>query len=659
MKTYSPSYVFRPFYKARIAVGLLVLLLSVLLMTAGSPRMSKTTGRSESPANPTTPPDLFTVDPSQLVRGITQTVFIRSTDCAERTFQGDDSVITKDEIDALKNKGIELKSPKRVDECRFTAEFTPTENATFGPVAITINYLQGETKSSQVIFIFIVGQAPLPPGPLVPGLPPQVDIMWSVVPNKIVKDNFGARVGKLFYCLEIVIGNDTGYDLQIASVGFYLGPVGRAATAMSRTYRAVTNELAVRQKEVVQGALASLSQCDKGTDAQILKCKNDLLAKQLRDLNASQSAVVDAVREQADMLTKLSRVAYAQKLPVSSYRMTRGSIEHGQFLSFRNLGLNVIRTAGPILTGFLPFFHNMNHQTNFSIGINILNNPIEKGFEILVPDETIVQMQRLDDDMLRDGMIVPNNRQIRTRVFIPKDILKLQGDLRDDPVTVTQALGELYLIGDTIQFINRISVTSTASGEVLPSPRVTPLDINLTIGMAQTFSVTGTFLNGAILTPDDRDNITVNSFSTTSTSAQYALTISDKAAAGPHNFLLSTSGGTTSVPVNFIQPKPEPDTLKFDEQPTIRTPGKEFKFTITGRFFQRGTLTVAPESSQAIELVPNSIVIKDSGTTLTGKLRVLDAAESGVDYFLLLTNPDHPDEPARINIKISDRPGRR
>jgi len=35
-----------------------------------------------------------------------------------------------------------------------------------------------------------------------------------------VHDNYGAKVASEYFCIDAVIGNDSGYDLQIASIGF-------------------------------------------------------------------------------------------------------------------------------------------------------------------------------------------------------------------------------------------------------------------------------------------------------------------------------------------------------------------------------------------------------------------------------------------------------
>ena len=50
----------------------------------------------------------------------------------------------------------------------------------------------------------------------------QVDIAWKVLPRRVVADNFGSRVAKLYYAVVAVVGNNTGYDLQVSSILFQL-----------------------------------------------------------------------------------------------------------------------------------------------------------------------------------------------------------------------------------------------------------------------------------------------------------------------------------------------------------------------------------------------------------------------------------------------------
>ncbi|MBZ5512716.1 MAG: choice-of-anchor D domain-containing protein [Acidobacteriia bacterium] len=242
-------------------------------------------------------------------------------------------------------------------------------------------------------------------GPLPPGLQPQVDAMWGVLPSKVVRDNFGHFISSKYYCIEVVIGNNSGYALQIATVGFHL------QNLPGRT------------------------------------------------------------------------------LPTNGYHIARGTLEKGQEVGPRALFLHTVETAGTVATAFGPFFREPTHKANYEAGVGIFSNPFEKGLELILPDTTIRELNRLDDQTLRDGMIIPNNVQIRTVVFFAKDRLSslitspsvnatgacsaiprrtgLGAWLRRsrekclDQAEIGQveaALNQLVVVGDQIAYINRVSV---------------------------------------------------------------------------------------------------------------------------------------------------------------------------------------------------------
>jgi len=269
-----------------------------------------------------------------------------------------------------------------------------TSSPTLVPVVATFKFPDGIIKTA-VVNIGLEN-APLPAGPIPPGLNPEVDVMWDVVSQSIVGDNFGRAIRKNFYAVEIAIGNNTGYDLQIASVGF-------------------------------EG----------------VKVKS-------RDHDATELTVDHVV-------------------PSTGFRMSRGTSERAKELYPRTLALNSIRALGPVLTGFTPFLRNVNHRSNFAEGVNIFSNPFEKGVEIVWPDLSLEELNRLQDSVLRDDIttrtVVPNNTQVRTLVLIPKDLLNLSGTERDDPAKVMQHLGRLVLIGNRVQFINRERVVAIPTGQ--------------------------------------------------------------------------------------------------------------------------------------------------------------------------------------------------
>jgi hypothetical protein len=77
-----------------------------------------------------------------------------------------------------------------------------------------------------------------------PGVAPQVDVAWKVLSKNVVSDNFGARIAKMYYGIVVYLGNNAGYDLQLAGVYFKL-PAGAGLTAPLPTdqYRSVRSSL--------------------------------------------------------------------------------------------------------------------------------------------------------------------------------------------------------------------------------------------------------------------------------------------------------------------------------------------------------------------------------------------------------------------------------
>ncbi len=169
----------------------------------------------------------------------------------------------------------------------------------------------------------------------------------------------------------------------------------------------------------------------------------------------------------ADVSFKLQGAAPAGTPPagptVSStgYNVVRNTVQRRNMFYPRSMVLSIITALGPVLTGFTPYFHNVNHRGNFTEGINILSNPLEKGLEKAWPDPTGRYLDNLNGIVLREGVIIPNNSlPMKTRVFYPKKNLVVPKADRDNPVKVREALGNLNLDGTAVQYVNSIRVTT-------------------------------------------------------------------------------------------------------------------------------------------------------------------------------------------------------
>lgn len=498
-----------------------------------------------------------------------------------------------------------------------------------------------------------------------------MDVLWSVVPKNVVSDNFGKRVGNNFYCVEIVIGNSTGYDLQLASVGFKVGPIGPYAKVVANTRQQLAemalqnNQEAIRS--IVDKAIEARNELEKCSKKDNPNCNSEQISKALDDeikritdrVLTAQLAGATAARAQADVLSQLSQQAYAQKIPVSSYRMSRGSVEHGQFWSRRSLILNFVKAAGPFLVGFTPFFHVLNHRNNFSQGVNIFSDPFEKGIELVFPDETVRQLQRLDEQMLRDGLTVLNNQQIRTRAFIPKKLLGLEGTLKDDWATVTQALGTLIIVGDKIQYINRIQVTALPSTEVKPPPTIQNIGGVFLIGeSAQPITITGQNLEQLQVTSNDKD-VTPSLEPISSTTAKLTIALSAGVKPGIKSLIFDSPTGSVIKQISVDYPVATIDLSKTTVETATFSPTKTnvYKLHVEGTNLHGARIVVSP-TQPPNALTVNVPKVSASGTTLDAEITV-PANSLARDYELVLTTPTlakDKDQPAPIKFTIAPQP---
>jgi hypothetical protein len=456
---------------------------------------------------------------------------------------------TKWTVKAPEGMGVHESPPTGWGSCYLIVPVTIDDDAGIGPVPLQVVRTDKTMKNLLVNFDVLA----VAPGPVPPGLNPpyQVDVMWGVLPRRLARDNFGNWISERYYAIEVIIGNDSGYPLQIAGTGFCL-----------------MNECPVDGKLANQVSIA----------------------------------------------------------PTASYRVTRGTLAKGQQVGTRANVMHLVQALGPIGTGLTAFFHNTNHKGTFTSAVDLFSNPFEKGLELAWPDTTIQELARLDDQMLRDGLVIPNNTQVRTLVFFPKESLAAYlpdpkqdvqlnaadgadataspGEEKGNAATqrqagsetsknfrpgdekscawlkesrmpwaytpgkcashadlndVMHALGRLVLIGETIQYLNRVRVESNTPG----AESVPPTNLKLTYktGTAPAasaftakdsdvqISIAGKNLKGAALSVPDSDTaITISKQNVVSdTEIDATVTVKINTPAGSHPLLVKNGGGTDTV----------------------------------------------------------------------------------------------------------------
>lgn len=248
-----------------------------------------------------------------------------------------------------------------------------------------------------------------------------VDILWAVMSYRLCSDNFGRRVADSLYCVEVKLGNNSGYGLAISGIGF-------ERTILDGTaYQAVVN------------------------DANI------------------------------------------------SYASTRAVLLRDQILDRRNLAYRMLQAMGITMSAFTPFFLNIGHRSRFAEGAAILSGPLLQGLDLIMPDRTVSQLNNLDDQAFRDTKVVPNNSQTRFVIFVDKrdlseaiaTVIEKTGDYFNrtkkksksalaklngkgawnafSPAVVRLALGQPVIVGDFVQYVERIQLNTSPLTNAVPS----------------------------------------------------------------------------------------------------------------------------------------------------------------------------------------------
>jgi hypothetical protein len=307
--------------------------------------------------------------------------------------------------------------------------------------------------------------------------------------------------------------------------------------------------------------------------------------------------------------------------------VVRSSLEREQSIGFRNTTVNIVKAIGPILTGSAVFFDGASlaaahHKAVFQGIAGVFSGAFEAGLELVAPDQTVRQLINLDNHSLRDGIIIANNTQIRSIVFVDRELISrslrnlvkgpasqleaekvgasigMWSGMRKkdyDPQAVMAALGSLHLVGRSIAYLNRVSVISNAPG---PAPTVTGATGNSATagGSPVTLTLTGDSLSGATLTSPDPKLVITNP-TVGDGGKSFTATIDPKnATAQTYQLTLSTASG--SIAVQFVVNAPPPSITSTAGASAIAG-GSPATLTLTGVSLAGATLS-SPDSSLLI-----------------------------------------------------------
>ena len=164
---------------------------------------------------------------------------------------------------------------------------------------------------------------------------------------------------------------------------------------------------------------------------------------------------------------QLEKAANSEKvaIPGDNHTMVKGMIEKGAQNGRRNIIINAVISFGGILTGLSPFFENLRPKAHYETFSNVFNGGFSNGLQKVLPDTTIREMARLNEDGFQRSIIIPNNTPVAITIFVPKDTFEWGSGEKTKPWLVMKRLGQLSLVAQRIEFLQReIVIGRPASG---------------------------------------------------------------------------------------------------------------------------------------------------------------------------------------------------
>jgi hypothetical protein len=352
---------------------------------------------------------------------------------------------------SITGSGVTASSPT-VDDCSLTTTLTIGPSAAPGLQAVNVTQLasqdakSGTGKGFAELSLMDATAGPTPNGP-------EVDVLWEVLTDNLCKDNFGNRMPSQLFCVDVKIGNNTGHNLQLAGLGF----------------------------------------TRKSPDCVGPK-KDDLTTVVRQNCTGTPGEEIS--------------------IPNVGYQVARASEQYGSQITTRNIIANSIQGLGLLMASFTPFFENTSSKSKWSTGAAIVGTSITQAINLVAPDLTVRELQNLDDQAFRDGKLIPNNTQVRLLVFVQKKSLAeaigeivpqikaanqkqmtpcpegykpvsgtagacypaWEDSFKDclkklacNPMIVKLALGRMVIIGDKIDYIQRIVVDSNVTSQEVPA----------------------------------------------------------------------------------------------------------------------------------------------------------------------------------------------
>jgi IPT/TIG domain len=168
----------------------------------------------------------WTANPTAVIQGKTSDVILTApaSSCGTGAGQLNDASLdektTKPNVYVQAGFNVTAAALNHTGSCELTVSLVAANDAKAGSLRLTITEAGATTAAVQNLGYSTVTVTSSQAAPIPDGLAPQVDIDWSVLGFQQVYDNFGKRVANNYYAVQITIGNNTGFPLQLSGAAF-------------------------------------------------------------------------------------------------------------------------------------------------------------------------------------------------------------------------------------------------------------------------------------------------------------------------------------------------------------------------------------------------------------------------------------------------------
>jgi hypothetical protein len=432
-----------------------------------------------------------TVSPDTVMRGDTfkLTVLVSDSPCVTAYFDPKDP----SKNIQISGSGIALTTdPPTVTNCSLVATMKVDPNAAFGERMITI-YSSQDNK--ELLGKSLLTVASLTPGPIPPGIKPQVDVMWNVLSRPSCSDQFGVRIAQRFYCVEVVLGNNSGYALILSGIGFLHRVPGFDYRESNVSYLNVRS--AAQREQVISGRNITLRSLQAA--GIVIAGFAPFPVNAIPRLRLTQWSTV--------MGTVLSG-AWDGLIPdrtlVQSHNLDDAALRDGKLVANNSPVRFTIFVARESIKGLLlPLPQRLAYQasllkewaaeTRLTIGAGDADAALKEANATAME-----KLAKTIAENIKAGEDRPDVAEAGSKPWIGRRKTHDEADL----IQVRRALGSLILVGDQIDYIQRIRVDSSAVNPEIAArpfidggPIITPVLAADTI--SRTVTINGSNLSGA------------------------------------------------------------------------------------------------------------------------------------------------------------------